>query len=348
MPLMTIRMDETDKAIQVTQQSMNTWAYVQEKADSNDYNVYTRTDDGLGILKEQLTYYDPRVAEDEFQDYDYADPAGLVPHNPAEMPGLEIIKKRFMTRIGQWQLMGDRATTLDPIDVTQRDVTYGSKTFGAKIEYTPQELRKITFAQANGNYAPVADLISQKMSAVQETYKKLINEVNSLGFPALGVYGLHTHPNLPRAVSPYLLGSARTADENIAVLTLMVNLILENSRQVRAAAPDTLVMPIGLAQELSLQTRSTSSDISTLQFFLKNNKYIKGIESTPECTTFIHAYKRDASRLEAMIPMRMKQEMPITADAASGVYTTRFACEVSGVHVTRPYDHLILEGAYAG
>ena len=347
MPLMTILMDETDKQVRITQQAMNTWEYAQLRADSDDYNVQTRADDGLGILKEQLTYYDPRVMEEEYQDYDYADPAGLVPHNPTEMPGLEIIKKRFMTRIGQWQLMGDRTTTLDSIDVTQRDVTYGSKAFGAKIEYTPQELRKITFAQANGNFAPVADLISQKMSAVRETYKKLINDVNSLGFPSLGVYGLHTHPNIPRSVSPYALGSARTADENIAVLTMMVNTILANSRQVRAAAPDTLILPIGLAQELNLQTRSTSSDISTLQFFLKNNKYIKGIESTPECDTFIHAYKRDASRLEAMIPMKMRQTMPITADASSGVYTTRFACEVSGVHVSRPYDHLILEGAYA-
>lgn len=308
-----------------------------------------RFDDAIGHLQEALTYYDPTLLRTEFQEYKYADPALLVPHNPMQAPGLDSILKQWITRRGRWRMAAEATTNTPPLDIETRDIRYGFKYFEAHIEYTTRELDQIQTATQLNNVGLVIDRVQEKMRAVEEAYQETLNEVNSTGFPLLGMYGLHTHPNIQRIQSPNLLGLDRSSDENIAALTLISQRIRANSRQRSYA--DILVMPDGLAQELNQQKVGDSADRSTLDWFLAHDPWIQDIEITPEIETvgpnnspIIHAYRRDPSRVECMIPKPMSQKS--APYQQNGRWRLDFDCQFGGVHVVRPYDHAIIENVY--
>ncbi|MGD1852700.1 MAG: major capsid family protein [Leptolyngbyaceae cyanobacterium] len=302
-----------------------------------------------GQLQEHLTLYSPEIIYEEYPEYKYA--AGLVPIDAREYVGVERIKNTRITRVGKWGRASDASISKNPIDIGMDDVEYGNAYFDAFITFTTEELDRISFARQYQSMGAIVDTVAAKVRAVQEAYQELINRIMAFGSPRQGVYGLHTHPGVTKVRAPYKMGlTASTPDQNIAILTEMIKIISRLSGQ--RSYINAMLTPKSLAIELGQQQRNTASDTSTLTSFLKSPDGLNiGVEATPEMdtagpgkTTAIHAYRLDVSRLKGCIPKRMRQVTdPVYTN---GVWRTDFDCSISGVHIVRPYDHVMIYDLY--
>lgn len=332
------------------QESLYLYNGMQAKADGIELDRRHMDASVPGLLAQALTYYDPNLLREEYTQFKYADPNLLIPENPMQQPGLDTIEKQWIRRVGAWKMVGAASKNYEPIDIDMRSVRYGTKYFGAFIHYSSQDLDRMAAARSLNQVGVIVDLVREKMRAVTEAFDQLKNEMNSLGLPALGLYGIHTHPNIPRKNAAYQMGLNKTAEQNIAILNDITNTIQRLSNQATFA--NTMIMPNGLLNDLSIQLIGTSGTKSVIQWWLENNRFIKNIEFTKEVdtagtggTSIIHAYRREPGRLESMIPKRMTQLAPPQFNA--GRWEVHFDAQVAGVHVNRPLDHLILENVYA-
>jgi hypothetical protein len=302
--------------------------------------------DNVGVINEALRYVIPELDRTEFEEYKYADPDRLLPRNPLTAPGVDTLVRQRVTAIGQWKLAADYATNVESIDFAIDRVTYTAKYFRAHIEYSQEELDRMQFVQ---QYMPNAaiNITQEKMLAVQETYMQLLNKMFSAGLPSVGIFGLHSHPDIPRLTAPNTLSSTNTAAQNLAVLKLFNQTIRANTAQREYA--DTLLLPDAVIFDLSMQVVSTAGNVSVLQYFLDNDPYIQYIETAPELDTagpggtrIAQAYKRDPNKVDTMIAKPMTQIGGVQFIA--GNYRVDFDAQVSGVHFRRPYSSLIMEG----
>lgn len=301
-----------------------------------------------GHLQEYLTEYHPELIRQEFPEYKYA--IGLVPLDSREYVGVQQIKRTRITRIGQWARSSDGNVSRAPIDIGMDDVDYGSVSFDAFITFTVDELDAIDFARRHRSMGVIVDTVREKVRAVEESYQELINRIMAFGSARQRAYGLHTHPGITKVKAPYKMGLNQTADNNIAIFAYMLRIISRISGQ--RSKPNVGLIPDQLAIDLSQQEKNTTAGISTLKYFLQSAQGVSmNFESTPEMdtagpggTTAIHFYRLDPTRLQGVIPKRMRQVTdPVYVN---GVWRTDFHCAISGAHLTRPYDHVMFYDVY--
>ena len=299
----------------------------------------------VGFIERALTQVMPELERTEFQEYMWADM--LVPMDERVSPGVDQIEYYRLTYVGAWQLVRDYTNNVNPADFYLEKVVYPSHYFGQHYSYTTQQLDRISFARRNAQSQMAIDITREKYMAVEEGFRQLKNRLFSLGDPDVGIFGALTHPDVPRLISPYTLGFAQTADENLAVLNLMVRTIVNSTNKVER--PDVLLLPILQLEQLQQQRMSTAADKSVIQYFLETNSHIQYIDSVPELSgagpageDLAIAYRRDSRKMVGSCPKPMTMIGPPQPDAYQlSVY---FDAQVSGVHYKRPLSALIMEG----
>nr|WP_250564787.1 major capsid family protein [Adonisia turfae] len=196
----------------------------------------------------------------------------------------------------------------------------------------------------------IVDTTREKVRAVQESYQELINRIMAFGSVRQGVYGLHTHPGITKVKAPYKMGLQQSADNNIAIFAAMLRIASRISGQ--RSKPDAGLIPDQLAIDLGQQEKNTTAGISTLKYFLESPQGLRmNLDSTPEMdtagpggTTAIHFYRLAPTRLQGVVPKQMRQVTdPVYVN---GVWRTDFHCSISGAHVARPYDHVMMYDVY--
>jgi Uncharacterized protein conserved in bacteria (DUF2184) len=333
------------------------------------YDVYKRHNDGLldlrvhsdakteieklqhfdadvaGMLRQMLTYYNPKPIVQEFQQYKYADPQLIVPRsNDGAMVGVSEIVKQVQTDIGEWASVGSVSRNVGRVDIGTHEIVYGSKYKAASIAYTSQELDRVTYAKSNNSLGLMVDIVATKMGAVQRAYQRFINDAMAFGMPGYVVYGIHTHPNVTRIKAPYRPGALRTPEENIAIFSLAIEIM--NIISANLYSPDVCIGPLSIMNELSMQRVGSSSDLSTLEY-LKRNSATKAYIPTKEAETasrtkgsILHFMLRDTDTMGLVTKSMTQLAMP---QFRNGEWEVVWDSSVSGVHMDRPYKHLILE-----
>ena len=335
------------------------------------YNIYLRHSDGLidltkhadakneidrlqrfdseaaGMLRQALTYYSPKPIVTEYQQYQYADPGKIVPRSgDGAMVGVLEIVKSVYTDIGEWSPVGAISRNVGRVDVGMHEIVYGSKYEAASIAYTSQELDRIAYAKANAStIGAMIDTVQAKMSAVSRAYLRLVNDIMAFGMPGDVVYGLHTHPNVTRIKCPYRPGALRTAEENIAIFTLAISIM--NKISGNLYSPDIVIGPMTIMNELTMQRVGASSDLSTLEY-IKKNSSVKAYVATKEAESaskskgaILHFMFRDTDT-QGLITKQMTQ-LAAPQFNTNGEWQVLWDASFSGVHLDRPYKHLILE-----
>jgi hypothetical protein len=307
----------------------------------------TRMDaDTGGMLRSLLTYYSPKVIFAEYRQIPYADPAGFVSRsNDGSLVGVAEIVKTIKGRIGKWASTGETTRINGRIDINQSEIIYGSEYKMAWIGYTSQELDRAYFAsQSSAKFGMMIDIVADKMTAAAASYQEFLNDVMASGLPSRAIFGLHTHPNVVRIRAPYRPGALRTPEENLALFNLAISVM--NSISANRYAPDLVIGPRAILNELSIQRVGASSDLSTLKY-LNLNSSIKGYIPTSEAETasrsggaILHFLLRDEDT-EGLVTKAMTQlSMP---QYRNGEYQVYWDAAVSGVHLDRPVKHVILE-----
>lgn len=305
----------------------------------------------IGVISGALESISPVLDVTEFPEYQFANGSSLIPSGGTPgggvMPGVDTITYYRMTHIGVWEAISAYQTAIAKSDIRMEiPVTYGTEYYGTHIEYSSQELDRISAANELNRMPFSISLVKEKMAAVNEGYLQLQNRINSFGNTKKNIFGLLNHPDIPRMVAPRTISWANTPQENIQVLDMGVNQILKMTKKVEK--PDTLLMDQDSLRILMMQTMNNNTTTAVLTHWLNTNGHVKDIETTPQNETagslgqpaWLY-YTRSPRKIIPVMPKPMTQIGPPQPEKFA--WKVYFDAQVGGVHYRRPFSALLLE-----
>lgn len=197
--------------------------------------------------------------------------------------GAETISYLTFDETGIAEYIGAGAKDLPRADIGGKETIIPVRTLGISVGYTTDEIRKS---------ARVGRSIDQrKISSARRGMETKMNQVAWFGDADKGHLGVFTHPNIPTAVAPNGGGGSplwanKTPDEILADMNDGVNDVFVNTSMVESV--NTLAMSPESYVLVSTTARSINSDLTILEYFLRNNK---GVQVTPcnECAASVRA-----------------------------------------------------------
>lgn len=298
----------------------------------------------VGMIQNALRYLIPQLERTEYPAYKFYEQ--FIPIDPRQMPGVETITYQRITHYGIWVPLASNSNTVEKSDFTLEPVTYNTEYFQASFSYSQVELDRVAFANANQANGIILNLTEEKYNAVLESYKQLVDDIFLNGRPNNNMFGILTHPDVPRQVAAAPISFNASPDGNLAILNRAVTSIVTNSKEVET--PDTLILPTSRFNILTQQRIGGDSDTTVLEHFLRTSPYIRSIDSSPRLedngfngTSSMITYRRDKSKLCGIIPKPLTALPPQPVGQGFDVYCH---AQMGGVHIKRPASVLITEG----
>jgi hypothetical protein len=240
----------------------------------------------------------------------------LIPVSHDAGPGAMSITYYQYDSVGVAKIISSYAKDLPRVDVKGESFTSTIKSIGASYGYNVQEIRA---AQMAGK-----PLEQRRANAAHQAVEQEINRIGFNGDTEHGLQGLIGHPNITTdTVAADGAGGGgsqtewvnKTADQIIRDMNDLANGIVDLTNGVEI--PDTLAMPIAQYSYIASTPRSSTSDTTILDFFLKNNPHIKEVTWCVELkgagtsgVDIMIAYKRDPDKLTLEIPQEFEQFPP--------------------------------------
>jgi hypothetical protein len=296
----------------------------------------------IGQIDNALRVVMPKILETEYGTLDFLNL--FVPEDSMRMPGVGTIDYYRATGAGTFRVMADYATTAPKVDVWMTKITYDTEYFNSGFDITLKETDSQAFAASN-NQPIVENLVERKTKAIDRAYQELQNRILSDGLKGKRLYGLLTHPDVPRAVMPYRFGLTTTAGDNIGLASYIS--MLAPDRTLGNERPGTLVLPPAMQNELGQQIVSTGGSTSTMKFIKENNTHIKEVTNSynllgkgPNGGDLGLLYSRNEESLISIVPKGLTRGLPQDRGHNTEVL---FHCQLGGVHFHRPLSATILE-----
>ncbi len=269
----------------------------------------------------------------------------LIPVDHSVDPGVENITFSTFTRFGIAKIVANYATDFPRADVSGTQATQAIKSIGSSYGYSLQEIRAARFANK--------PLEQRKANAARQAIEDKIDSIGAVGDTANGLPGLLTLTNTltytpPNGAAGTPDWASKTALEVLKDLNGMVNAMILATLEVEK--PDTLVLPITQYTDISTRPMFSvgGSDVTILEFFLRNTPYIKSVVSWDKCraagttsTDRAVMFRRDPDALCLVIPQEFEQFPP----EMRGMMI-KIACHArcGGVQVFYPLSILYADG----
>ena len=233
----------------------------------------------------------------------------LVPKIGGINTGAQTHLYREYDQVGVAKILSDYADDLPRADVIAKETTSPIKSLGASYGYDLQELRAASMANVQ--------LDSTKGSAARRMIEEGIDNLLSFGSIVHGFRGLlnQTGTNtyvIPNGVSGFPQWSKKTSDEILDDLNGIAKSVVVTSNGVEYI--DTIVIPFDQHALISTKPRSSTSDTTVLDFFLKNSPWVKAVIPWYRCNTAGSGgtprgvgLRRDPEALGAVIPQEFEQ-----------------------------------------
>lgn len=222
----------------------------------------------------------------------------FVPVNNEAGPGADAITYYQFDKVGMARVIADYAADLPRADVFGQKFTSPVESLGISFGYSIQEVRSAAMAQRS--------LPTMKADAAREAHERLVDEIGSLGDAPTGLTGFLNNANVPQASALNGSWATATADQIIEDMNDSVTQMIAATQAVEA--PDTILLPID-AFTIVNQRRIPDTDITILQFFLRNSPWIRNIDHWYRLTNAgvgntdrMVTYRRDPSKMELHIP----------------------------------------------
>jgi len=236
----------------------------------------------------------------------------IVPQSFEADSGAQSITYRQYDQVGVAKLIANYADDLPRADVKGIEVTVPVKGIGESFGYNIQEIR----AAAKAGFP----LTPKKANAARRAVMQKLEAIGFSGDTATGLVGFNGNANATEVTLPAdgtgasTTFASKTAAQIIRDLNAMASAIVDATLGVEI--PDTLLLPI--AQYSDIATRQlTNTEVTVLQFFLKNSPYIKSVGWLNQLktggagsTTRMIAYRRDPDALTLEIPQNYEQLAP--------------------------------------
>jgi hypothetical protein len=209
-----------------------------------------------------------------------------------------------MDSTGEFRLIADAADDLPRADVSQVEKSINIRSFGGSFGYTVQELRAAQMA----NVA----LEQRRGAAVRRAYEEKVEEIAMFGESSVGLAGFFNNSTVDVIAADKWFTSTTTAQEMLELLNYGVTAIINGSNMKEQ--PDTILMAYEDFRTVSTLRNSDSSDVTVLEYFLRNNPYITSVEPINQLdadkselnTNRMVVYRRDPQKLQLHVPQPLE------------------------------------------
>ena len=301
-----------------------------------------RNDADVGLyLARELEKILTRVLEVEYADIKYSQ---IIPISTEVGPANDSYTYRVFDKQGSMKIIGERAQDLPRADVLRREVTHPVRSIGGSFAYTIQETRAAALV-------PGMNLEQRRANAVRRAYEEKMQEIAYFGEPAAGMRGFFNNNQVDKLVpDKWFDTSGVTTDEMLELLNEAPTRIVQNSNMKEM--PDTMLVPYNVYRIISTKPRSTTSDTTVLEFFLRTNPMITAIEPINELEAGksggylskdrIITYNRNPDKLQLHIPQPLEFFPP---ERRGLEYTVAAHARVGGMALYYPKSVMVMEKA---
>lgn len=268
----------------------------------------------------------------------------LIPVSTEAGPGAETITYEQYDQVGAAKIIASYADDLPRVDIKGKEITSKIRSIGEAYGYSLQEIRA---AQMAGK-----PLTARKAEAARRANDQTVNKIAWYGDDTHGLTGFIGHPNVPVAVvANDGTGSStkfvdKTPDQILRDMNNLCNGIITLTKGVEN--PDTLLMPLEQFTKISTTARSSTSDTTILEYFLKNSPSVRTVEWVNELkgvgaggTDIMIAYSRSPDRITLEIPQPFEQ-LPVQERGLEFLVPCHSRC--GGVILYYPLSASIAEG----
>lgn len=267
--------------------------------------------DEVGIfLARELETILARSFEVEYADIKYSQ---LIPISTEVGPGADSYTYRVFDKQGSMKIIQDKAQDLPRADVLRKEITHNVRSLGASFAYTIQETRAAAMV-------PNMNLEQRRANAVRRVYEEKVQEIAYFGDVATGLKGFFNNDQVDKIVpDKWFTDAAITTDEMLQLLNEPATRLVEGSNMKEQ--PNTMLIPYEVYRIISTTPRSSTSDTTVMEFFLRTNPMITSIEPINELEADksggnlskdrIITYDRSPDKLQLHIPQPLEFLPPI-------------------------------------
>ena len=228
-----------------------------------------RNDDVGLFLARELEQVLARTFEVQYADIKYST---VIPISTEIGPGADSFTYRIFDAQGSMKLIQDKASDLPRADVLRKEVTHQVRSLGASFAYSIQETRAAAMV-------PGMNLEQRRANAVRRAYEEKVQDVAYFGETAVSMDGFFNNANVDKTVPNKWFDNC-TTDEMLEILNEAPTSIVQGSNMKES--PNTMLVPYDVYRIISTTARSTTSDTTVLEFFLRTNPFIRSIEPINE------------------------------------------------------------------
>lgn len=243
----------------------------------------------------------------------------LMPVNNEDDPGAKTIAYQILDSVGVAKIVQDYAKDFPRVDVFIREEYAPIKGLGASFGVSVDEMRSAAFAKR--------PLSTMKANAARKSMDQLFERIALLGDTANGLVGMFALPSVTTftVVAGATTGTTwgngsgtgagnKSPDEILVDLNRIVSTVrtLTNDNEYI----DTIILPIAQHNLIKTKARSSTSDVTILEFFLNNNPGIEVI-AVPRiagkgagATDRAMGYRRDPDVIELPEPLPFTMSAP--------------------------------------
>ena len=226
--------------------------------------------DEVGVfLARELETILARTFEVEYADIKYSQ---LIPLSSEVGNGADSFTYRVFDKQGSMKVIGDKAQDLPRADVLRKEVTLPVRSIGGSFAYTIQETRAAAMV-------PGMNLEQRRANAVRRAYEEKVQEIAYFGDSASGMKGFFNNDQVDKTVPNKWFDTA-TTDEMLELLNEAPTRLVQNSNMKEM--PNTMLVPYNVYRIISTTPRSSTSDTTVMEFFLRTNPMISSIEPINE------------------------------------------------------------------
>jgi len=298
-----------------------------------------RNDDVGVFLARELETILSRSFEVEYADIKYA---SLLPISSEVGPGADSFTYRVFDKQGSMKVIGDKAKDLPRADVLRKEVTHPVRSLGASFAYTIQETRAAAMV-------PNMNLEQRRANAVRRAYEEKVQEIAYFGDTPSGMKGFFNNDQVDVVVpDKWFTDAGTTTDEMLELLNEPATRLVNGSNMKEQ--PNTMLVPYEVYRIISTTPRSTTSDTTVLEFFLRTNPFITAIEPINELEASksggsldkdrIITYDRSPDKLQLHIPQTLEFLPPIREALE---FTVAAHSRIGGLALYYPKSVLVME-----
>jgi hypothetical protein len=298
--------------------------------------------DTVGIfLARELETILARAFEVEYADIKYST---VIPVSSEVGTGADSFTYRVFDKQGSMKVIGDKAQDLPRADVLRKEVTHPVRSLGASFAYTVQETRAAAMV-------PGMNLEQRRANAVRRAYEEKVQEIAYFGDAPSGMKGFFNNNQVDKLVPDKWFDTANvTSDELIALLNEPATRLVQNSNMKEM--PNTMLVPYNVYRIISTTPRSSTSDTTVMEFFLRTNPMITAIEPINELEASksggalskdrIITYDRSPDKLQLHVPQPLEFLPPLRQSLE---FSVAAHARIGGLALYYPKSAIVLEKA---